>query len=170
MRYVTTIDSPVGPLALLSDGTSLTAILFDGERQSRRANDPTVANDSAEPFPQARQELAEYFAGARTKFDVPLAPEGTAFQRRVWQALLQVPYGATATYGDIARKIGSPKAVRAVGAANGRNPIAIVVPCHRVIGANGTLTGYGGGLTRKRALLDLETAHVATSEKPGKLF
>ena len=170
MKYMTTIESPVGPLALVSDGTCLTAVLFDGERETRRRKEPVVADETATPFPQARRELAEYFAGKRTTFDVPLAPEGTEFQRRVWTALLRVPYGATATYGDIARQIGSPKAVRAVGAANGRNPIAIVVPCHRVIGANGTLTGYGGGLTRKRALLELETAHAARSEQTGKLF
>ena len=170
MRYMTTIESPVGPLALMSDGTSLTAVLFDDERETRRRKEAIVTDEAATPFPQARRELAEYFAGKRTTFEVPLAPEGTAFQRKVWSALLRVPYGATATYGDIARQIGAPKAVRAVGAANGRNPIAIVVPCHRVIGANGTLTGYGGGLDRKRVLLDLETAHATTSQQSGKLF
>lgn len=156
MNAKTVVDSPIGTLVLETDGTALTALLF---RESRGAGPPAggrAADDEAAPFPQARRELEEYFAGRRTVFGIPLAPRGTPFQVRVWEALLRVPHGATATYREIARAAGSPKAVRAVGAALARNPIAIVVPCHRVIGSDGTLTGYAGGLARKRALLDLE--------------
>lgn len=110
-----------------------------------------------------RRQLQEYFAGARRQFDLVLCPAGTPFQQAVWRALQAIPYGATCSYGDIARAIGRPKAVRAVGAANGRNPIPIVVPCHRVIGGDGSLTGYGGGLPRKRALLELERQVTARS-------
>lgn len=112
-------------------------------------------------FPDAVEQLAEYFAGERTEFDLPLEMEGTAFQRTVWSALREIPYGETCSYGEIARNIGSPAAFRAVGLANGHNPISIIVPCHRVIGANGSLTGYGGGLERKRLLLDLEKSRMA---------
>ncbi len=111
----------------------------------------------------ARVQLAEYFAGTRHTFTVLLAATGTAFQRSVWQALVTVPYGQTRSYGDVAREIGRPKAMRAVGLANGRNPISIIVPCHRVIGANGSLTGYGGGLARKQQLLALETGAALSS-------
>ena len=107
-------------------------------------------------FPEVRSELDEYFAGERTDFGVALEMKGTPFQRTVWSALREIPYGETRSYGELARAIGNPSAVRAVGLANGRNPIAVIVPCHRVIGADGTLTGYGGGLERKRTLLDLE--------------
>ena len=103
-----------------------------------------------------KRQLEEYFAGERTTFDVPLAPEGAPFEREVWRALEEIPYGETVSYGEIARRVGQPTAARAVGTANGRNPIAVIVPCHRVIGANGSLTGYGGGLERKRLLLELE--------------
>lgn len=170
MNYTTTLDSPVGPLVLVSDGAALTALLFDDGRDAERLEGPLVANDEVAPFPQARRELEEYFAGRRTVFEIPLAPRGTPFQRRVWEALRRIPHGATSTYGEIAREIGAPDAVRAVGAANGRNPIAIVVPCHRVIGTDGSLTGYGGGLARKRTLLDLEAAHAPASQKPRKLL
>jgi methylated-DNA-[protein]-cysteine S-methyltransferase len=110
-----------------------------------------------------RAQLDDYFDGKRKSFELRLAPRGTAFQRRVWQELATIPYGATTTYAAIARSIGKPLAVRAVGAANGKNPLSIVVPCHRVIGKNGTLTGYAGGLASKRRLLELESAHRATS-------
>ncbi len=103
-----------------------------------------------------RAQLEEYFAGERTSFDIPLAPEGAPFEREVWRALEEIPYGETVSYGEIARRVGQPTAARAVGTANGRNPIAVIVPCHRVIGADGSLTGYGGGLERKRLLLELE--------------
>ena len=108
-----------------------------------------------------RTQLGDYFAGRLTSFDVPMQLEGTPFQREVWQGLLEIDYGETISYGELARRIGRPRAVRAVGLANGQNPIAVIVPCHRVIGADGTLTGYGGGLDRKRLLLDLEARLLA---------
>ncbi len=148
-----TIDSPVGPVTVRvdSDG-ALTSVLFA---------DPNATPDVAAPTPAAERaagQLLEYFAGERTRFDLVLAPVGSPFQRRVWAALCDIPYGRTESYGRLAARIGQPTASRAVGLANGRNPIAIVVPCHRVIGASGTLTGYAGGLERKRWLLDLEGA------------
>jgi methylated-DNA-[protein]-cysteine S-methyltransferase len=145
-------DSPVGPLTLISNGKALTHCEFENPRYpfkpAPRGEDKIIA--------KARKQLDAYFTGKVRDFDLPLAPEGTEFQQRVWAALLKIPYGATRSYGQQAAAIGSPKAVRAVGLANGRNPIAIIIPCHRVIGANGSLTGYGGGMARKRLLLDLE--------------
>lgn len=170
MSYTTTMDSPLGPLVLVSDGRALTAILFGDRSDAKRVCGPTVVKDDAEPFAQARRELAEYFSGRRREFEVPLAPHGTMFQTRVWEALRRIPHGTTTTYGEVARQIGAPAAVRAVGAANGRNPLAIVVPCHRVVGSDGTLTGYAGGLERKQALLEIEGAATGASEKGGKLF
>lgn len=145
-------DSPVGPLTLVSDGTALTHCAFDNPRYAiaiAAAGEDVITAD-------ARRQLDEYFQGKRRTFDLPLAPRGTEFQQRVWAALLKIPYGATRSYAQQAALIGSPKAMRAVGLANGRNPIAVIIPCHRVIGANGNLTGYGGGMARKRLLLDLE--------------
>lgn len=157
----TTVPSPIGPLTLLSDGQHLTGVRMDGQRHAPPLPPDTVRYDAAAddlpvPLAAAAAQLAAYFAGERTAFDLPLAPQGTPFQRRVWQALREVPYGTTTSYGELARRIGRPGAVRAVGLANGRNPLPIVVPCHRVIGADGSLTGYGGGLDRKRYLLGLE--------------
>lgn len=147
------VDSPVGPLTLAGrDGRLMHLRMVDQTYEPSR--DGWEVDDSA--FPDAVEQLAEYFAGERTVFDLELHMVGTAFQQRVWAALQAIPYGETCTYGDIAREIGSPGAFRAVGLANGHNPIGIVVPCHRVIGANGSLTGYGGGLDRKKALLELE--------------
>jgi methylated-DNA-[protein]-cysteine S-methyltransferase len=144
--------SPCGPLTLISDGKALRHCEFENPRYpyepAPRGEDKIIAN--------ARRQLDAYFAGKLRAFDLPLAPQGTEFQQRVWKALLKIPYGKTRSYGEQAVTIGSPKAVRAVGLANGRNPIAIIIPCHRVIGANGSLTGYGGGMDRKRLLLDLE--------------
>jgi methylated-DNA-[protein]-cysteine S-methyltransferase len=116
-----------------------------------------------EPFEEVRIQLAEYFAGRRTAFGLPLAMAGSPFQRRVWRALQEIPYGETTSYGEIARRVGVPSAPRAVGVANGQNPVAVIVPCHRVIGADGSLTGYGGGLERKRRLLDLEAGVLSLS-------
>jgi methylated-DNA-[protein]-cysteine S-methyltransferase len=113
-----------------------------------------------EPFADVRRQLSEYFDGERDEFDVPLGMTGTPFQRRVWQALQRIPYGETTTYGELARRLGRPSASRAVGLANGRNPIAVIVPCHRVIGSDGSLTGYGGGVERKRLLLELEAGRL----------
>jgi methylated-DNA-[protein]-cysteine S-methyltransferase len=147
------VDSPVGPLTLAGRDDRLMHLrMVDQTYEPSR--DGWEVDESA--FPDVVEQLAEYFAGERTVFDLELHMVGTAFQRRVWTALQSIPYGETCTYGDIAREIGSPGAFRAVGLANGHNPIGIVVPCHRVIGANGSLTGYGGGLDRKRALLELE--------------
>lgn len=150
--YTTTVESPVGPLVLCSDGRALTGLHLPPAAAGRDWR----RDDGAEPFAEARRQLAEYFAGKRRTFTVPLAPEGTEFQRRVWDALLEIPYGETRSYGDIARRVASPRGFRAVGLANGRNPIAIIVPCHRVIASDGTLGGYGGGLERKRLLLRIE--------------
>ena len=151
----TIIDSPLGRLLAVSDGQSLTHLDMQDARRPR-AISPTWRS-SAEAFAPLIAQLEEYFAGDRRAFDLPLAPAGNPFELRVWAALVQIPYGETASYGEIAQRIGAPGAARAVGLANGRNPIAVIIPCHRVIGANGSLTGYGGGLERKRLLLDLES-------------
>ena len=150
MSGVSVVASPVGRLAAYSDGTALVKVRFLGPDERV----PDVPPDSHSR--EAGAQLEAYFAGQLRRFDLKLAPKGTPFQQDVWRALQAVAYGATTTYGDIARQIGHPNAVRAVGAANGANPIGIVIPCHRVIGSDGTLTGYAGGLERKRALLDLE--------------
>ena len=150
---VTIYDSPGGPLTLTSDGAALTGIYFHKQRHGEAPEGPLGADKIIDA---TRKQLDSYFAGKRRTFDVPLAPRGTAFQTRVWSALTKIPYGETKSYGAIANVIGSPKAVRAVGAANGRNPIPIIIPCHRVIGANGSLTGFGGGMAWKELLLDLE--------------
>ncbi|GIK84598.1 MAG: methylated-DNA--protein-cysteine methyltransferase [Betaproteobacteria bacterium] len=152
-----TIASPVGPLRASTDGRALVALAFDGAPVDGGTAPPAPA---AAVLDRAASQLAEWFAGARTTFELPLAPRGTPFQRAVWDALLAIPYGTTASYADVARRVGRPAATRAVGAANGRNPIAIVVPCHRVIGADGTLGGYAGGLARKQALLAHEARHA----------
>lgn len=154
--WTRTIASPVGPLDVVTDGAAIVAIAFDGGG----ATTGDVPQPARRCLDVACEQLAQWFAGGRTTFDLPLAPAGTPFQRKVWEALLAIPYGATASYAEIARRIGQPTAMRAVGAANGRNPIAIVIPCHRVIGADGTLTGYGGGISRKQTLLELEARHV----------
>ena len=153
MIHYRTIDSPIGPLALAGRGTVLTNLrMVDQTYEPDRTN--WVPDDRA--FPDAVEQLEAYFAGERTDFDLELSLAGSEFQRRVWQALLTIPYGETRSYGEIAEQIGASGAARAVGLANGRNPIAIIVPCHRVIGASGSLTGYGGGLERKQSLLELE--------------
>ena len=158
MRY-TTMDSPVGPLLLCASPDGLTGIFMDGDRHAPRAPASDWVRDPGQLAPVVTQ-LREYFAGTRRVFDLPLDLRGTPFQRAVWQALCAIPHGTTISYAELARRVGRPAAVRAVGQANGRNPVAIVVPCHRVIGANGTLTGYGGGLANKRVLLALEAGHA----------
>ena len=152
--YVHRLDSPLGTLQLRSDGEALTGLYMPSPKGDPVA-DPTWAADPA-PFADVVDQLEAYFAGERQHFDLPLAASGTPFQTSVWNALREIPYGRTCSYRDIAERIGTPKAVRAVGLANGRNPISIIVPCHRVIGSNGLLTGYGGGIDNKRILLDLE--------------
>ena len=155
----TRVESPIGALLLSGDGHVLRGLHMQlGRRPVAVQPDWTEARDA---FGEVRAQLADYFAGQRTGFDVPLELEGTPFQREVWEALTEIPYGDTISYGELARRIERPRAVRAVGLANGRNPIAVIVPCHRVIGADGTLTGYGGGLDRKRLLLDLEARRLA---------
>src|SRR6188768_65298 len=152
-----TVSSPVGLLRLRASDAALVGVHFLRER-------PTSASQMSCPDPGAptallaetARQLDEYFAGKRTTFELPIAPEGTPFQRQVWEALLEIPFGQTMSYGELARRIDQPTAVRAVGAANGQNPIAIVIPCHRVIGSTGRLVGFGGGLDTKRFLLNLE--------------
>ncbi|MGA5536073.1 methylated-DNA--[protein]-cysteine S-methyltransferase [Mycolicibacterium nivoides] len=152
-----TMDSPVGLLTLAGrDGKLMHLRMVDQTYEPSREGWET--DDTA--FSDAADQLSAYFAGERTEFDLELDMVGTQFQRRVWEALRTIPYGETCSYGEIARQIGSPSASRAVGLANGHNPIGIIVPCHRVIGANGSLTGYGGGLDRKRALLELERSRT----------
>lgn len=150
----TVVDSPVGPLTLVAVDGVLTGLYM--EQQRYRPAHETFGFRDDEPFVECARQLQEYFAGTRTKFDVPLGFVGTPFQRTVWTALCEVPHGETVSYGQLADRIGRPTASRAVGLANGHNPISIIVPCHRVVGAAGDLTGYGGGIPRKRYLLDLE--------------
>jgi len=154
----TTLDSPIGELLLLGDGQALRGLYMqDGRRPIaiRAGWERSVAR-----FADARAQLHEYFAGRRTAFDLSLVMDGNPFERRVWRALQDIPYGETTSYGELARGIGQAAAARAVGIANARNPLAVIVPCHRVIGANGALRGYGGGLERKRLLLDLESGRA----------
>lgn len=152
--YYDQIDSPVGPLRLIADASGLREVCFEVE------NHPTVMQPewvrASKPLERAHRQLDEYFAGTRQSFDLPLSPHGTPFQLTVWMQLRRIPYGTTISYGELARRVGNPAASRAVGAANGRNPLSIIVPCHRVIGASGKLTGFGGGLPTKQFLLILE--------------
>lgn len=157
--YYDTLDTPIGPLLLAVDADG--ALIRVGLPGSRRPAPPPAHGQHAPArLATARAQFAAYFSGESRDIDLPLRPEGTAFQRAVWEALCTIPYGGTASYADIARAIDRPRAVRAVGAANGANPLAVVVPCHRVIGADGSLTGYGGGLPAKRWLLAHEAAHA----------
>jgi methylated-DNA-[protein]-cysteine S-methyltransferase len=157
----TTIDSPVGELLLAGDGGRLARLSFLGQGARRPPSPSPIWRHDPVPFTEVREQLEQYFAGARRAFDVDLDLRGTDWERRVWAALRRIPYGETRSYGDIARELGTVRASRAVGLANGRNPVAIIVPCHRVIGADGRLTGFGGGLERKRSLLDLEAGRLA---------
>jgi len=157
MNAFTHYESPIGRLLLTTDGTALTGLYMEPSRKARDTGG-WLHDETVGPLAAALQQLREYFAGSRRAFDLPLRPEGTAFQQRVWRELCEIPYGETWSYGDLAKRIGNPTASRAVGLANGSNPISILVPCHRVIGANGSLTGYGGGLPRKRWLLAHEGA------------
>jgi methylated-DNA-[protein]-cysteine S-methyltransferase len=171
--YYTEMESPLGPLLLTSDGAALTGLYMSEHRYGPSAGEPLsvwgieanpskegrwAQDDRAVPFSEVKAQLADYFEGRRTTFDLPLCMEGTGFQRLVWDLLTEIPFGTTISYGELARRAGNPNSSRAVGLANGHNPISIIVPCHRVIGSNGKLTGYGGGLPRKAALLDFEFA------------
>lgn len=160
----TYVDTPVGDLLVAGDDAALRVMSFPTGR-TRRQPAPDWVED-ARPFQAARQQLGEYFAGRRERFDLRLEPAGTAFQRDVWQELLRIPYGRTRSYAELATRIGRPRAMRAVGSANGANPLPIVVPCHRVIGADGSLTGFGGGLPAKRLLLELEGALPRERARP----
>ena len=153
--YFTEFASPIGTIQLRGTDLALTGVFMEGHRHEPTR--PADAVRDAGPLRAARGELEAYFAGEHREFSLALEAAGTPFQMRVWQELRAIPYGETISYGELARRIGNPRAVRAVGLANGRNPISIIVPCHRVIGANGMLTGYGGGLERKRFLLALES-------------
>lgn len=155
--YYTRIDSPIESLLLTSDGESLTSLFMVVQRHGPFFSETWQHDDNVKPFAEARKQLAAYFAGELTDFDLPLKMIGTEFQKSVWRELLNIPYGVTISYGELAERVGSPNSSRAVGAANGRNPISIIVPCHRVIGANGKLTGYGGGMERKEWLLTHES-------------
>jgi methylated-DNA-[protein]-cysteine S-methyltransferase len=154
------VDSPIGQLLVAGDDDGLRFVLFARGRDGTRGARPEWEADNGS-LREATRQLDAYFAGKLREFTVPLAPEGTEFQQQVWRALCDIPYGETTSYGELARRIGHPKAVRAVGLANGSNPIAIIIPCHRVIGSNGSLTGYGGGLPIKKALLALERGQQA---------
>lgn len=156
MLHTTSMPSPVGTLTLAAGDAGLVAILWENDRPGRVALGPTQASDDHPVLVAACDQLAAYFAGTLTTFDLPLDPRGTPFQRAVWGALLTIPYGETRSYGAIAAQIGRPSASRAVGAANGRNPLSIVAPCHRVVGSTGALTGFAGGLAAKERLLALE--------------
>lgn len=154
----TVIDSPIGPLLAAADEAGLRTLLFARDGHEARPEPAWRRSDAR--LADAREQLAAYFAGGLREFDLRLAPRGTDFQLRVWRALGEIPFGETLSYGQLARRIGRPQAVRAVGAANGANPLPIVIPCHRVVGSDGRLVGYGGGLEVKRALLDLERGGV----------
>lgn len=153
MTYYTWIQSPLGPLLLVGDGRSLIGLYLKGQKHFPVQTDSWQPSDQAMPFGQTQTQLTEYFAHQRQRFDIPIAAQGTDFQRQVWQLLSQIPFGETVSYGSLAQKMGQPSAARAVGAANGRNPLSIIVPCHRVVAANGKLTGYAGGVDRKQWLL-----------------
>jgi len=156
--WYTNYDSPVGPLRLVATKAGLCGLHFDNATHPA----PVIeCGEERQRFSAVMRQLDDYFAGRRKTFDLALDLEGTDFQKRVWHALLEIPYGMTISYGELARRIGDAKASRAVGLANGRNPVAVIVPCHRVIGANGQLTGFGGGLPRKRFLLELERRDFA---------
>jgi methylated-DNA-[protein]-cysteine S-methyltransferase len=160
----TTIDSPIGPLLLTGEGDTLRGLSMQGGRRPLAIGSSWQHADHA--FPTVRSQLEQYFSGRRQTFELGLELAGSPFELTVWNALRQIPYGTTTSYGALAQQIGHPSAARAVGVANGRNPVAVIVPCHRVIGADGSLTGFGGGLERKRFLLDLETGVLPLLSSP----
>lgn len=165
-----TLESPVGELTLAASANGLRAVLWPQEREGRVDLGYTETADDAPVLNAAAEQITEYFAGDRMVFEIPLDPVGTAFQVKAWYALGEIRYGETATYSQQAERIGSPKAVRAVGAANGRNPLSIILPCHRVVGADGSLTGFAGGLEWKRWLLDHERRIAGTETDPTLPF
>jgi len=161
--YFDYIPSPLGAMVLASDGDALTGAWFEGQRYQPPVDPAWQRRRELPVLRRAAMELAQYFAGDRTWFELPLAPAGTPFQRAVWNAIAGVPYGETISYRELAALAGRPRSIRAAGVATGRNPLSIVIPCHRVVAVDGALTGYAGGLARKRALLELERAVVATA-------
>jgi len=164
--FYTWFESPLGRLLLISNGRSLTGLYMTEPMHGESIHSDWHEVASAIPFPQVRMQLKEYFQGKRKVFDLPLELRGTAFQQRVWQALSEIPYAATISYKQLAARIGNPTSVRAVGQANGHNPISIIIPCHRVIGADGSLTGYGGGIERKASLIEFEQAVAVNGPRP----
>ena len=166
MRYYDFFDSPHGRMLLVAAEDALTGVYFEGQKY-HPALEPRWRLDAGHaPLRQAARELAEYFCGGRTRFEAPNAPAGTPFQQAVWKAISTVPFGSTLTYVELARRAGFPGAARAAGAATGRNPLTIFVPCHRIVGSDGSLTGYAGGLDRKRALLQLEGVGRGPGHRP----
>ncbi len=156
MLYYDYYQSPRGRILLVADDRALTGLYFAGQKYHPRIDKQWKRADKHEPLHQAKLELSEYFDGKRTQFSVKVAPQGTPFQRAVWKSIAGVQFGQTIAYAELARRAGRPGSARAAGAATGRNPISIIVPCHRIVGSNGSLTGYAGGLAKKRALLALE--------------
>ncbi len=165
MTYYTYTESPLGLILLTSDGESLTGLYLGAHECGPIVRDNWEENDRAEPLPEARRQIIAYFKGEITEFDLPMKVHGTPFQNTVWNELKRIPFGTTISYGELARRTGNPNASRAVGLANGQNPISIIIPCHRVIGANGKLVGYGGGLPRKEALLQFEAAVLSNGPR-----
>ena len=167
MNYHDSFQSPHGSMLLLANDAGLAGVFFERQKYFPQKQAGWKKDPEHRILRRAKCELAEYFAGKRKCFDVALAPEGTPFQRKVWKAIASVGFGETISYGELARRAGHPGSARAAGAATGRNPIGIIVPCHRIMGANGSLTGYAGGLERKRALLVLEGADADLRSNPG---
>lgn len=162
----TVLGSPLGGLTVVADGEALTGVYFEGHQRGPSKDALGPRDDTG--FDETRRQLEEYFAGERQRFDLPLAPRGEPFRQRVWALLRQIPYGETRSYGQLARELGDAALAQAVGSANGRNPLSVIVPCHRVVGADGSLTGFAGGLERKRFLLELEGAASVT--RTARLF
>lgn len=162
MKHFVDIESPIGILRLVSDGSGLAELELRPKPKRQLSKDEWRENPGLLPLSMAAEQLAQYFAGQRRAFDLPLAPAGTKFQQRVWAALQEIPFGTTLSYGQLATRIGNAGAARAVGLANNRNPVAIIIPCHRVIGADGSLVGYGGGLPAKEWLLRHEGAPIGS--------
>ena len=159
IRYAR-LATPLGTLIATAAGGALTGLYYEGERHAPAIRADWVEDSTATVFSECRRQIGEYLEGARKSFDLPLAPEGSEFQRRVWIEIARIPYGETLTYAELASRAGAPGSARAAGAATGRNPLSIVVPCHRVVGSDGSLTGYAGGVPRKKKLLQIEDART----------
>lgn len=164
MIHFARIPSPLGHLLAAAEEGALFGLWFEGQQYFPEISEDWHEDPGAPPFTRCRTQLDEYFAGRRDRFDLPLAPHGTGYQQRIWREIAAIPFGRTLTYAELAKRAGNGAAARAAGAATGRNPLSIVIPCHRVVGASGALTGYAGGLDRKGRLLGLEGAHVAGAQ------